>query len=69
MDHAIAQTRPAAHRTGLLSRLGQMAAVRRQRRALASLNDHLLKDIGLSAEEARQEAESPLWDVPANWRR
>jgi uncharacterized protein YjiS (DUF1127 family) len=34
----------------------------RQRRALAALDDHMLKDIGLSRADARQEAERPFWD-------
>ena len=34
---------------------------RRQRRALAELDDHLLKDIGLSRDEARRESRKPLW--------
>lgn len=44
-------------------------AVRRQRRALAELDDHRLDDLGLTREEARTEAERPIWDVPAHWTR
>jgi uncharacterized protein YjiS (DUF1127 family) len=36
----------------------------RQRRALselAMLNDHLLKDVGLTQEQARREAPKPFW--------
>jgi uncharacterized protein YjiS (DUF1127 family) len=33
----------------------------RSRRALASLDDHLLRDIGLTATEARRESEKPFW--------
>lgn len=36
----------------------------RQRRALAeraNCNDHLLKDLGLSQEQARREAAKPFW--------
>lgn len=32
-----------------------------QRRALAQLNDELLRDIGLTREEAAAEAEKPFW--------
>lgn len=43
-------------------------AARRQRTALARLDDALLADIGLSAQAAMAEANRPLWDVPASWR-
>ncbi|MCP5039017.1 MAG: DUF1127 domain-containing protein [Rhodobacteraceae bacterium] len=38
------------------------------RRALKALDADLLDDIGLSREEARQEATKPIWDVPSYWR-
>ena len=57
-----------ARRFGLVHRLGQIQALFRQRRSLATLDDHLLRDIGLTPEQARQEATRPLWDVPAHWR-
>jgi uncharacterized protein YjiS (DUF1127 family) len=34
---------------------------RRQRQALLELDDHLLDDIGLTREQAEQEARKPLW--------
>jgi uncharacterized protein YjiS (DUF1127 family) len=34
---------------------------RRQRRALAELDDRLLRDIGVTFEQARREAAKPLW--------
>jgi uncharacterized protein YjiS (DUF1127 family) len=33
----------------------------RQRRALASLDDHMLKDIGITRSEACQEYATPFW--------
>ncbi len=33
----------------------------RTRRNLATLPDYILKDIGLSAQEAQQEAQRPFW--------
>ena len=45
------------------------AFVRRQRRDLPSLEDHLLDDIGLTQSQADAEAKRPVWDVPAHWRR
>lgn len=40
----------------------------RSRRALARLTAAQLKDVGVSPSEARNEANRPVWDVPANWR-
>jgi uncharacterized protein YjiS (DUF1127 family) len=34
---------------------------RRQRQALAELDEHLLDDVGLSREQARREAARPFW--------
>lgn len=34
---------------------------RRQRRALGELDDHLLRDIGISREQARCESRVPFW--------
>lgn len=34
---------------------------RRQLQALTELDDHLLKDLGLSREQARREAARPFW--------
>lgn len=36
-------------------------ARQRQRRALAALDERLLRDIGVSAEAARIEVEKPIW--------
>jgi uncharacterized protein YjiS (DUF1127 family) len=56
-------------RHGRLMRLGGAAARAawfwmersRQRRALAQLDDHLLRDIGLTRDEARSECANPFW--------
>ncbi|MEI4486902.1 DUF1127 domain-containing protein [Frigidibacter sp. MR17.14] len=55
--------------SALLMRLSGLRALRRQRRALALLDPHLLRDVGLGPEQAAREAERPLWDAPAHWRR
>jgi uncharacterized protein YjiS (DUF1127 family) len=44
-------------------------ALRRQRRALAEMDDRQLQDLGLTRAEALQEANRPLWDAPAHWYR
>ncbi len=43
-------------------------ALSRSRRALLRLDDHLLRDIGLSRTEAETEAFRREWDAPASWR-
>lgn len=55
-------------RLRLLSRLLGLMSLHRQRRSLAHLDDHLLRDIGLTPEQAQMEATRPLWDAPAHWR-
>lgn len=47
--------------------LREILAIWRQRRALAHLDDSRLDDIGISRDEAQQEARRPVWDVPRNW--
>ncbi len=45
------------------------SALRRSRGRLAALDDHLLRDIGLSREAALQEAARKDWDAPEHWYR
>ena len=64
-----ALSRPTAQLSGLIaamrSTVGRWVSHLRQRRALreiAERNDfHLLKDIGVSQEEAMREADKPFW--------
>jgi uncharacterized protein YjiS (DUF1127 family) len=42
--------------------------LRRQRRALAEMDDRMLADMGLTRSQALNEAVRPIWDVPQNWR-
>ncbi len=64
------RTRPlgAAKRASLLGVLTTMMATSRQRRDLVALDDHLLKDIGVTRAEALQEAAKSRWDAPQSWR-
>ena len=43
-------------------------ALRRQRRLLADLPPEILRDIGVTPDDARAEATRPFWDAPAHWR-
>ncbi|PUB18648.1 DUF1127 domain-containing protein [Yoonia sediminilitoris] len=51
---------------GLSQTLTSWIALARQRRALAMLDDHLLRDIGVTRADALQEARKPVWEHPAN---
>ena len=39
----------------------------RTRRALDKLPPHILRDVGLTDEQARTEAKRPFWDCPPHW--
>lgn len=69
-DPAFAPGRPALA-PGFVTRLRRLwrdgPALARQRRALAQLDDHLLRDIGLDRHAAWSEAVRPVWDVPRHW--
>ncbi|EYD76497.1 hypothetical protein Rumeso_01918 [Rubellimicrobium mesophilum DSM 19309] len=71
MERALSTTH-GSHRTGGLRPLGRfvgLMSLGRSRRRLGELEDHLLRDIGLTAAEARREAEKPVWNAPAHWLR
>ncbi|MCV2874492.1 DUF1127 domain-containing protein [Defluviimonas sp. WL0050] len=68
MENALSRSHIAT-RPGLISKLRAMVSLRRQRRDLHALSDHLLDDIGVTAADARREAERPVWDVPTHWKR
>lgn len=57
----------ARRRTGVLGLVSAVDALWRQRKALSELAPHLLKDIGISAKLARNEADRPFWDIPSHW--
>lgn len=53
----------------LLARIINMVSLHRQRRKLATLDDALLSDIGISRADALREAARPFWDAPTHWHR
>ena len=65
MPQTTTQTLPFSAPRGFVARLTRSAtdaiARRRNRRALARLDQHLLRDIGLSSDEAWTEAAKPFW--------
>jgi uncharacterized protein YjiS (DUF1127 family) len=44
--------------------LGRWIRVSSERRSLAGLNEHQLRDIGIDAATAATEASRPFWDLP-----
>jgi uncharacterized protein YjiS (DUF1127 family) len=64
-----AATTPPGLHIPTLRGLHVMLSTARQRRHLARLDDHLLRDIGLSRAEAAAEAKRTMWDAPAHWHR
>ncbi len=63
----VAWTDAAPRTRSVWSWLVSLTALRAQRRQLASLDDHILRDIGISREDAEAEASRPLWDAPRHW--
>ena len=53
---------PPASPARLLRRFVFCVARWRQRRDLADLDEHLLRDIGVTREQATREASRPFWD-------
>ncbi|QBY01098.1 DUF1127 domain-containing protein [Rhodophyticola sp. CCM32] len=69
MAHTLTQRHVThARRTGLNALILNAFAVWRQRRALAALDAHARRDLGLSDRQISIESARPIWDVPQNWR-
>lgn len=49
--------------------LRQLYNVWRSRRALATLDEAALNDVGLNRAQAEKEAARPFWDAPQSWRK
>ena len=64
-----ARPMPRLRRFSLLSTLMRWVETSRQRAALRRLDDAALKDVGISASDAREEADRPFWDAPDHWHR
>jgi uncharacterized protein YjiS (DUF1127 family) len=67
MPHTHIDTLPLRGRTGFFARtLTAFSAAllrRRNRQRLGRLDAHLLRDIGLDAQEAREECAKPFWQT------
>jgi uncharacterized protein YjiS (DUF1127 family) len=67
MDHTLSWGF-VRHPVMILRQLAAAAHLRRQRRALAQLDRHLLRDIGIDDAARSAELARPLWDAPQGWR-
>jgi len=57
----------ARKKISIWQRLFNFETLRKERLELRSLSDSQLKDIGITPDQARKEADRPAWDVPSNW--
>ncbi|MFQ5566781.1 MAG: DUF1127 domain-containing protein [Paracoccaceae bacterium] len=57
-------SRPAFRALRVTLPLGEWIRVSRERRSLAGLNEHQLRDIGIDEATASEEASRPFWDLP-----
>jgi len=67
----ISSTGYRAHKPSrsILEHAISMMSLYRQRRALKRLDASALADMGITAEEAAQEAARPLWNAPRHFKR
>ena len=56
--------RPTRRRLSLFALALRMTSLRQERRRLAQLEDHLLRDIGVTPDQAATEAARAPWDAP-----
>ena len=54
---------------GLFGRIRRALSLHSERQAFRRMDDALLRDIGLTRDQAMKEAARPIWDVPTTWRR
>ena len=64
----IRPTLPAQKRAGLFTRITVAMALFSERRKLAEMPDHMLRDLGITRSEALTEARRPVWDTPSHWK-
>ncbi|MDD9922207.1 MAG: DUF1127 domain-containing protein [Boseongicola sp.] len=67
VQEALRSPMVASNRVHPLRWLVGAVLARKSRRDLAKLDAHLLEDIGVSMEAAKQESTQPVWNVPHHW--
>ncbi len=64
---SLSRLRGARRAPSLLSRFWAAREIAKQRKTLADLDDAVLRDIGLTREDALRESQRSVWDVPHHW--
>jgi len=59
---------PRRRRPSILAMMSHLYGVWRQRQVLKTLDEAALHDIGVTREQARNEARRRFWDAPHGWR-
>ncbi|MEL7202491.1 MAG: DUF1127 domain-containing protein [Pseudomonadota bacterium] len=54
--------------TGIFAKVAALLALFSERRRLADMPDHMLKDLGITRGQADAEARRPIWDSPSHLR-
>ena len=57
------------HRPALLGMILKAFSIWRERQQLHDLEDHLLRDIGITRGDADMETKRAVWDAPNRWLR
>lgn len=60
---------PRQSRAGVLGVVLKALSIWRERQVLHDLDDHMLRDIGVSRNDADVETNRPVWDAPNRWMR
>jgi uncharacterized protein YjiS (DUF1127 family) len=70
MDHIIQTTAACQPRqpVNVIARVFAALEITRQRRQLRELDDHQLRDMGITRAQAAREASKPPWDAPQSWK-
>jgi uncharacterized protein YjiS (DUF1127 family) len=70
LDHIIQNTAACQprQRLNVIARLFAALEITRQRRQLRELDDHQLRDMGITRAQAAREASKAPWDAPLSWK-
>lgn len=67
MSVTLTRQKSSRRRFSLLKTLFQAMQIQRQRRALQTLDEAALRDMGLTRGDVERESQRPVWDAPEIW--